>query len=56
MAAEHLSLCRSAVQSLRVLLRNTGFESEELAIEEQGGWDNLLHVQHHLQGVRIVTR
>ncbi|NXK80278.1 MROH5 protein, partial [Amazona guildingii] len=51
-----LTLIRSAVQSMRVLLRNTGFESEELAIEERGGWDNLLHVQHHLKGVRIVAR
>lgn len=41
---------------MRVLLRNMGFESEDLAIKEQGGWDKMLNVQHHLEGVRIVAR
>lgn len=56
MGAEHFSLCRSAVQSMRVLLCSMGFESQVLAIEAQGGWDNLLSSQTHLMGVRIIAR
>lgn len=41
---------------MRLLLRNMGFESQELAIEEQGGWGKLLCAQHHLEGVHIVAR
>ena len=56
MGAEHFSLCRSVVQSMRVLLCSMGFESQALAIEAQGGWDALLSSQTHLMGVRIVAR
>lgn len=54
--AEHFSLRRSAVQSMRVLLCSMGFESQALAIEAQGGWDALLSTQTHLLGVRVVAR
>lgn len=54
--AKHFSLCRSAVQSLKVLLCSMGFESQVLAIEAQGGWDTLLSSQTHLMGVRIIAR
>lgn len=54
--AECFSLCRSAVQSVRVLLCKTGFARQVLAIEAQGGWDALLSAQTHLMGVRVVAR
>ncbi|XP_061314192.1 maestro heat-like repeat-containing protein family member 9 [Pezoporus flaviventris] len=53
---DQLTPIRSAVQSMRVLLRTMGFQIRELVIEEQGGWAKLLHVEHHLEGVRIVAR
>ncbi|NXS45435.1 MROH7 protein, partial [Balaeniceps rex] len=50
-----LTPIRSAVQSIRVLLCSMGFESQVLAIEEQGGWDALLSTQTHLMGVCVVA-
>lgn len=40
---------------MRMLLCRMGFEYGDLVIKERGGWDKLLHVQHHLEGVRIVA-
>lgn len=56
MGAKYLSLCRSAVQSMRVLLCRMGFRSQVFAIEAQGGWDALLSAPTHLAGVRTVAR
>ncbi|XP_033928982.1 uncharacterized protein [Melopsittacus undulatus] len=52
---DQLTPTRCSISSMKVLLCNMGFESKDLAIEEQGGWDNLLHVQHHLKGVCIMA-
>ncbi|NXN62330.1 MROH5 protein, partial [Rynchops niger] len=51
-----LTPIRSAVNSIRVLLRVMGFEKQVLAIEAQGGWDALLRAHTHLIGVSILAR
>lgn len=50
------SLCRSAVNTLRLQLHCVGYESEVLLMKKLAVWDLLVNAERHHQGVTIIAQ